>query len=201
MAHPVICISREFGSGGRSVAKACAQQLGLPCYDEEMLNRLLQARSAYSETYVQEAAEYARHSNWFANIFVERGVDGLSQQDWLWVIQQQLIRELAAQGPSIFVGHGADQILREDYDVLSVFVYADVDSRAKRIVERYGEREDTPSKRLKDKDRRRAAFYQFYTGKTWGDPQTYDICLNSAHLSMEEMIDIIALLYSRKASK
>lgn len=113
------------------------------------------------------------------------GRGGPSNADYLWKIQYQIITDLAEKGPCVIVGRCADYILRDKADCLRVFIHADMDFRAKRIVEVYGEREESPQQRLKDKDKRRAAYYRFYTDLKWGSAQNYDITLNSATLGIE----------------
>ena len=95
------------------------------------------------------------------------------------------------------MGRCADHILKNDEnaDCLTVFIHSDMEKRAKRIVEQYGERADSPEKRLKDKDKRRAAYYQFYTDKKWGSMQNYHIALDSGVLGIEKCVEILAALY------
>ena len=95
----------------------------------------------------------------------------------------------------IIVGRCADYILRDKADCLNVFIHSDMQSRAKRIVEQYGERSDSPEKRLRDKDKRRAAYYQFYTDMKWGNVHNYHIALDSGKLGIERSVDILAALY------
>lgn len=92
-------------------------------------------------------------------------------------------------------GRCADYILRDKYDLLKVFIHADMKYRAKRIVEVYGEREESPEQRLREKDKRRAAYHRFYTDMKWGHAQNYDITLNSGTLGIERCVKIIKELY------
>ena len=93
------------------------------------------------------------------------------------------------------VGRCADYILRDTADCLKVFIHADMDFRAKRIVEVYGEREQSPEQRLKDKDKRRAAYHRFYTNMKWGHAQNYHICLDSGKLGIDACVAILKQLY------
>ena len=93
------------------------------------------------------------------------------------------------------MGRCADYILREKADLLTVFIHASMEKRAERIVKEYGEREETPEQRLKDKDKRRAAYHRFYTDMKWGQAQNYDICLDSGELGLDKCIDILVQLY------
>ena len=119
----------------------------------------------------------------------------MSMQDHLWQKQQQIILELARKEPCVIVGRCADYILRDKACVLPVFIHADMAFRAKRIVEVYGEREETPEKRLKDKDERRRAYYQHYTDMEWGNAANYHLALDSGALGLETCVNIITGVY------
>ena len=93
------------------------------------------------------------------------------------------------------MGRCADYILRDTADCLKVFIHADMNFRAKRIVEVYGEREQSPEQRLKDKDKRRAAYHRFYTNMKWGHAQNYHICLDSGKLGIDACVAILKQLY------
>ena len=93
----------------------------------------------------------------------------------------------------------ADYILQDKAECLKVFIHADMAFRAKRIVEVYGEREQSPEQRLRDKDKRRAAYHRFYTNMKWGYAQNYHITLDSGELGIDKCADIIADLYKSRA--
>jgi cytidylate kinase len=190
----IITISREFGSGGRTIGRQTAMRLNIPCYDAELIEKIAQ-ESGFSKEYIQEQGEYAASGNWLANAFSGRDRNGHSYQDDLWAIQQKVILELAAKGPCVIVGRCADYILRDQADCLRVFIHADMAARAKRIVEQYGERTDSPEQRLRDKDKRRAAYYQIYTDTKWGDVGNYDITLNSGVLGIDKCAELLVELY------
>lgn len=192
MKNRVITISREFGSGGRTIGKMVAQELGIPCYDAEIIQAIAQ-ESGFSEGYIREAGEYTP-GGVLANVFSNR-VYGPTNEDYLWTIQYQIITELARKGSCVIVGRCADYILRDTADCLKVFVHADLNFRAKRIVEVYGERDASPEQRLKDKDKRRAAYHRFYTDKKWGQSQNYHVTLDSGVLGLERCTEIIRSLY------
>ena len=118
-----------------------------------------------------------------------------TNEDVLWELQYHVITEMAEKGPCVIVGRCADYILRDTADCLKVFVHADMTFRAKRIVEVYGEREQTPEQRLKDKDKRRAAYHRFYTNMKWGHAQNYHICLDSGKLGIDTCVAILKQLY------
>jgi cytidylate kinase len=110
-------------------------------------------------------------------------------------MQRKVILELAQKEPCIIVGRCADYILKDKMDCLRVFIYADMEKRAERIVKVYGENNESPEKRLRDKDKRRSAFYYYHTDVKWGDVHNYHICLDSGELGLEKCADMICELY------
>lgn len=197
MKHRIITISREFGSGGRTIGKETAAKLGIPCYDQELIEKIAE-ESGLAKEYVAERSEYSSHGSFLVSALAERDHNGHSLQDDLWAVQFKVIKNLAAQGPCVIVGRCADYILRDEADCLTVFIHSDMEHRAKRIVEQYGERSDTPEKRLKDKDKRRAAYYQFYTDRKWGAVQNYHITLDSGELGIEQCVELLVKVYHRQ---
>lgn len=192
MLNRVITISREFGSGGRTIGRKVAEKLGIPCYDAEIINKIAK-ESGYAAEYIREEGEYAS-GGWLSTVFTDRTM-GLTNQDKLWNIQNRVITELAEKGSCVIVGRCADYILRDKADCLKVFIHACMEKRAERIVKEYGEREETPEQRLKDKDKRRAAYHRFYTNMKWGHAQNYHVCLDSGELGLDRCAEIIARLY------
>ena len=197
--HKIITISREFGSGGRELGKRLAEALHIPCYDHELIDRLAE-ESGLSKEYITNESEYASHSSWTAAAFSSVRSFGVpSNQDYLWAIQRRIILELGQKENCVIVGRCADAILEGSADLLKVFVHADFEKRAKRIVEKYGETEEPTEKRLRDKDKRRAAYHRFYTNMKWGYAQNYHITLDSGELGIDKCADIIADLYKSRA--
>ena len=192
MANRIITISREFGSGGRTVGKRVAEKLGIPCYDAELVNKIAE-ESGYAKEYVEEQGEYTS-GGWLSTILSDRS-NGLTNQDRLWSIQSRVITELAEQGPCVIVGRCADYVLREKADCLTVFIHASLEKRAERIVKEYGETDESPEDRVKDKDKRRESYYRFYTDMKFGDARHYDLCLDSGELGLDKCVDIVVQLY------
>ena len=192
MKNRIITISREFGSGGRTIGKRTAEALGIPCYDRELIQKLA-AKSGFSEVYIEDTGESAP-GGFLASAFSHRYGEP-NNANCLWKIQYQVITELAEQGPCVIVGRCADYILQDKADCLRVFIHADTKFRARRIVEEYGEREASPEQRLREKDKRRAAYHRFYTDMKWGHAQNYDLTLNSGTLGIDRCADIIRGLF------
>ncbi len=194
MSNRIITISREFGSGGRTIGRNVAEKLGIPCYDAELIQKLAE-ESGFAEDYIKEASEYSP-GNILSNLFANRSF-GQTNEDALWNVQCKIIREIAEKGPCVIVGRCADYILQGHAECLKVFIHADIDYRSNRIVEVYGEREQSPEQRILDKDKRRAAYHRFYTNMKWGHAQNYDITLNSGVLGIDTCVNVIAELYNK----
>ena len=192
MKHRIITIGREFGSGGRTIGRTVAEKLGIPCYDQELIEKITQ-ESGLMKTYVEENAEDLR-GGWFS-VTAGRDFYGHSLQDDLHNAQTKVIRDLADRESCVIIGRCADCIL-EDYDnVLKVFIHASIEKRAERIVSQYGEQKEDPIARLRSKDKRRKAYYQLYTDKKWGAMENYHIALDSGVLGLDRCAEIIASLY------
>ena len=146
----------------------------------------------FDENYIKEAGEYTP-GGFLASAFTNRSF-GPTNEDLLWKLQYRIIRELAEKEPCVIVGRCADFILQDRTDCLKVFVHADLKFRADRIVRVYGEREKSPEARLKEKDKRRAAYYRFYTDMNWGNAANYHIALDSGVIGIEKCAKVIESL-------
>jgi cytidylate kinase len=189
-----VTISREFGSGGRTVGKEVAAKLGIPCYDSELIERIAK-ESGLSKEYIEKYGEYATSDRLYDNAMGGRDRDWQSVADKMWLAQKKVITDLAEKESCVIVGRCADYILREADNCLTVFIHASDDQRADRIVSVYGQREEAPAQRLHDKDKKRKAYYELYTGTQWGQADNYDLCLDSGKIGIQGCVDIIARLY------
>ena len=194
MEKTIITISREFGSGGRTLGRMVAEKLGIPFYDKELVDQIA-LESGFAPKFVEEHGEHSPSGSLFSYAFAPQGIpgvmNGLSTADFLWNVQCSVILQLAEKGPCVIVGRNADYILKDHPEALHVYVFADVPYRAERIVRLYGESEKTPEQRLAEKDKRRRVNYHHYTGRTWGQAQNYDICLDTGVLGIEQCTEIV----------
>jgi len=204
MEKKIITISREFGSGGRTIGHKVAEKLGIPFYDKELVDQVA-LESGFAPKFVEEHGEHAPGRSLFSYAFAPQGVpgvmNGMSTADFLWNIQCSVILQLAEKGPCVIVGRNADYILKDRKDVLHTYIHADKAFRADRIVRLYGESEKSPEARLNEKDRRRHVNYQHYTGRVWGTAQNYDICLNSGTIGIDACVDIIVDMVNASKEK
>ena len=194
MSNKIITISREFGSGGRTVGRLLAEKLGIPCYDQEIIAKVAK-ESGLAEEYVKERGEHMPSSSWIANALSARSVSGVLSDDQLWSSQCKVIFDLAEKSPCVIVGRCADHILKDDYKLLRVFIHAPIEKRAERIVRVYGESDVSIEKRIQDKDKRRRAYYQLYTDCEWGKADNYDITMDASLIGIEKCAEILADIY------
>ena len=195
MTKKVITISRAFGSGGRTIGKEVAKRLNIPYYDKELVDKVAE-ESGFHADFIEEAGEYAPVTNSFLfNIAVSPNplsmMNTMSMADQLFVCQTNVIRRLADEGPCVIIGRCADYILKDREDCLHVFIHADMEHRAERIVEKYGHTKQTPQKRLTDKDNKRRVYYRHYTNRNWGEAQNYHVSLNSGLVGIDKCVDFI----------
>lgn len=194
MKKRIITISREFGSGGHSIGKIVAETLGIGFYDQELLEKIAE-ETGFSKDFIEEPAEYSTAKNSLLfNVVINRSLHGRSEPspaDTIYFAQAKIIKNLAEKESCVIVGRCSDYILRDNSDCLHIFIYSDMEDRAKRILERYGDSENPIQKRIIDKDTRRKIYYSHYTDRPWGIPQNYDLCLNSGALGEELCVNSI----------
>ncbi len=193
MKKRIITISRQFGSGGHSIAKGTAERLGIPFYDSELIIEVAR-RSGLSEEFIREHEEYASHSNSFLYQLAmsttgSYGYPSVYQK--LYEAQNKVIEDLAERESCVIVGRCADYILRNREDVLHVFIHADNEHRAAHILEKYGETDKSMAQRIKDKDNRRRNYYRFHTDREWGVCTNYHLALDSGFLGESACIELI----------
>ncbi|MDO4941619.1 MAG: cytidylate kinase-like family protein [Lachnospiraceae bacterium] len=192
----IITISREYGSGGRDIAKMTAEKLGYTFYDQAIINTVSEA-TGLNPDYIKKFGENTRRShifNYGYNGYMGIGFTGFSLPDYLWQKQRELILYIAGIGNCVIVGRCADYILRERDDCLNVFIHADMESRKKRAIEVYGDPNKNIEKVLKDKDKTRKTNYRYYTDQIWGDASNYHLTLDSSEFGIEKCADFITYL-------
>lgn len=198
--HRVITISREFGSGGRTIGRQVAAKLNIPCYDSELIDQIA-VESGLAKEYVEQYGETALSDRLYENAVAGRNQKGESTADQLWLAQKKVITQLAQKQPCVIVGRCADYILKDIADCLTVFIHASDEKRSERIVSVYGQREESPAQRLHDKDKKRRAYYELYTGTHWGDADNYELCLDSGKIGIDNCVNMISSLYKEEVTQ
>lgn len=198
MKYRIITIEREYASGGSEIGARVGLELDVPCYGKEVLERAAERMQTVPERLIhleESTSNSLLFSLGMANRVALGERDGLTEEGELYVVEEQVIQDMALQGPCVIVGRCADYILRDKADCLTVFIHADMKFRAERIVREYGEREQSPEERLRDKDKRRAAYHRFYTDMKWGYAQNYHLTLDSGVLGIDRCVETICALY------
>lgn len=188
----IITISRQHGSGGREIGKQLSERLGIPFYDQELIEMATQS-CPIDQTFFENADAKWAGSFWHG---LGEGVHhDLSLNDKAFLHQSSVIRKIANKGSCIIVGRCADYVLKDYTNVLKVFVYADLDNRKERIEHIYKEADEKALRKIEKTDKKRASYYKYYTGQNFGEVKNYDICLNSSLLGVERCVKIIQSTY------
>ena len=196
MEKKIITISRQYGSGGRYVGQKLSEKLGIPCYDEKLID-MVAKESGFAQDFVAEKGERMTGSLLFniaSSLSYANNIlsgNGMSLQDEIYFIQNRIIKDLAEKGSCVIVGRCADYILRERKDVLNIFIYADMESKMERAVTYFGLEKENVSAILNKKDKARSNHYKYYTDQEWGMASNYDLSLNSGILGIDGCVEMI----------
>lgn len=192
--NKIITISREFGSGGKYIGEQVADKLEIPFYDKSIIEKIAK-ETGLVEEYIERFSEYAPRKNIFAYSFVARDSNGKSIEDYIMSIQRKVILDIAKEGPCVIVGRSADYILKDDYDVINVFIYGEKNEKLKRIMDLKKLDERSALKLMEETDKKRSINYKYYTDNKWGDRKNYTAMLNSTQIGVDKCVDFIRDLY------
>nr|WP_296032907.1 cytidylate kinase-like family protein [uncultured Dorea sp.] len=194
--HTIVTISRQYGSGGREIAEILAKKMQVRCYDRQIVylaaekvgNADLDIENILEEAYKVPTG----HSQFFGGFGI--GSDVIPDYNKMYKEQAALIRKLAEKSGGVFLGRCADAVLSDVKNCYHIFIYADDDFREKRSKEAY---DGISLKEMDREDVSRQRYYNYYTGRTWGNPLNYDLMLNTSHIELEDAADMI-LAYIEK---
>lgn len=192
----IINVGRQIGSGGGEIARILAGKFGCRLLDKELLN-LAAKESGFSEKFFEQNDEqrgflkslfhmhapFVGDSNMYRNNFSEEN---------LFLFQSEAIKKAASEGSCVFVGRAADYILRDEPNAISIFITADIESRIENVSKRMGIDKNAARKFIDDKEDERSKYYNYYTGKKWGHASSYDLCVDSSILGIEQTAEFIA---------
>lgn len=202
--NTVITIARQYGSGGREVGMRLAEVLGIKSYDRELITMAAQ-KSGMSSEILNHADEKATNSLLYTLALGSSYYGAASIgtavpiNDKLFITQSQIIRDLAAEGPCIIIGRCSDYVLRTNPARFSVFIYAPIEARIRRVIERGVAKTEKEARDLISRtDKRRINYYNYYTGRKWGSPDNYNMMLDSSFLGIEGSARAIADVYREK---
>ncbi|MBR5773309.1 MAG: cytidylate kinase-like family protein [Clostridia bacterium] len=194
MGTRIITIERQYATGGRKIAKLVAEKLGIPYYNNHILE-LAGQKIGLPADYLQDVEETTSGSLLFSLAMAATvnatGVTLMSLSQQLFVAEEQIINELVKEGPCIIVGRCASHILRDRDDCLNVFVYGDKETRVRRAIDVYNIPKNEAESMVRKMDKRRANFYNTNVQKKWNEHDNYHLCLDSGTLGIEKCVDLI----------
>lgn len=196
----VITIARQYGSGGREIGERVAKMLDIPLYDRQLITDAA-AKGNLSEDVIRTTDESAANSLLYtlamgSNTFGTAMHFGYKMplNDKLFILQSEVIKEYAAKGNCVIIGRCADYVLRDKANLFRVFIYGDLEHRKARVLERHPEVKSSQVVEIINRtDKRRASYYNFYTGNKWGRYDNYDMAVNSSTLGIDGTAKLIAL--------
>jgi len=195
----IITIARQYGSGGREIGEKVAKILGIPLYDRELIAGAA-AKGNLNEEIIKKADESAANSLLYT-LAMGSNVLGTTMHfgykmplnDKLFILQSEVIKEYAATGSCVVIGRCADYVLRDEPNILRLFIYGDIEHRQARVLERHNELKSSQVIDVINKtDKRRSSYYNFYTGNKWGKYDNYDMAINSSTLGIDGTAELIA---------
>lgn len=194
----IITIARQYGSGGREIGEKVAAALGIPLYDKEIIKDAAAQGDLHVDV-IKKSEETAANSLLYtlamgSNVFGASMAFGYKMplNDKLFILQSDIIKGYAKEGSCVIIGRCADYVLRDESNILRVFVFGDLDHRKERVMQRHP---DVTSAQVVDiinkTDKRRSSYYNFYTGQKWGKFDNYDLTVNSSTLGIDGVVNSI----------
>ena len=189
----IITISRQYGSGGREIGRRLAERLGIPYYDKELII-LAAERSGYARSLFFFSYQKASNSMIFSLMRAGSMVNSydLPLNDKIYLIQSGVIQQVARQGSCVIVGRCADYVLQDRFPCVNVFIHAALQKRMDRAVKVYGLSPDDVQSVLLKTDKRRETYYNYYTGRKFGDARNYTLSLDSLGVGIENAVRVMA---------
>ena len=195
----IITIARQYGSGGREIGEKVAELLNIPLFDKQLIADAA-SKGNLNEEVLRKTDETAANSLLYT-LAMGSNVVGTTMHfgykmpinDKLFILQSEVIKEYAQRGSCVIIGRCSDYVLREEENVFRIFIYGDLEHRKERVKERHPEIKSSQIIDVINKtDRRRASYYNFYTGNKWGKYDNYDIAINSSTLGINGTAEMIA---------
>ena len=191
---PIICIGRQYGSGGREIGEKLSEKLGIPCYDKLLIKKAA-LESGLSEDFLSKTEESPINSIQFLSGNPYADIAGIgntfySESQVAYNAEAEVIKQVADKGPCIIIGRCASSSLPKEKR-LSVFIYADKQDKINRVMKRNELDEKKAAHRIKHIDRMRKQFFDFYSDTSWGHPESYDMMISSSRFDIDTCVNLI----------
>ncbi|MBD5346988.1 MAG: cytidylate kinase family protein [Bacteroides sp.] len=196
--HTVITIGREYGSGGHEIGEMLAAELGVPFYDNSMMEMVAE-ESGFSVQTVRDYDQRLPHSLLYEMIFHDYTVSperSMSKKDALFVAQSRVIRRLATAGPCVIVGRCSDYVLRDLPGCVHIFLLASAEHKMNRAISYYGIAQEKAAAHVAQTNAVRRDHYTYYTGQTWGDSRNYHAVFDTSRLEPTAIVAAVKALVS-----
>ena len=195
--NTIITIARQYGSGGHDIGKKLAEELKIPFYGKELLERAAKDSGFCQEIF--ENYDEKPTNSFLYSLVMDTYSMGYSTAAFaemplnhkIFLAQFNAIKDIAKEGPCVIVGRCADYALADFPNVVNVYLYADLQSRIARIARRHDVTDAKAKDLIQKTDKSRASYYNYYTNKKWGEATGYDLCLNTASLGIDGTIHMI----------
>ena len=202
MSKTVITIARGFGSGGKTVGKILAEKLNLDFYDNELLQLASEESGINIELFGKadekvKAGLFKRYNRSYGEYVLSPNSADFVSNDNLFNYQAKIMKDLAERGDCVIIGRCGNYILKDDPNVIKLYLYSDLETSLDRVTELYGMKPSEAKRTIDKIDKSRAAYYEYYTGKDWHDLSNYDLCVNTSGISFDKAAEII-LAYIEK---
>ena len=192
----VITIGRQYGSAGRQIGRALAEELGIKCYDKELLDRAAkdsgmcqEPTNSFLYSLVMDTYSFGYSSSAFSDMPINQKV---------FLAQFETIKKIASEGPCIMIGRCADYALADFDNCLSVFIHASLETRIRRIAKLYDLTDAKAKDKIQEADKKRSSYYNYYTSKKWGDVDSYDLSIDSGKMGIDGTIELILKAIQQK---
>lgn len=195
--NSIITIGRQYGSGGREIGEKLATELGIQCYDKELLDRAAKDSGICQELFEHHDEKptgsflYSLVMDTYSIGYASPAFSDMPLNHKVFLAQFNAIKQIANEGPCILVGRCADYALAEYKNCVNIFVYAKMEARIRRIADKFHLTDAKAKDKILKTDKKRASYYNYYSNKKWGEAASYDLCINSSTCGIDNAVQII----------
>lgn len=200
----VITIGRQYGSAGRQIGRALAEELGIKCYDKELLDRAAKDSGMCQELFENHDEKptnsflYSLVMDTYSFDYSSSAFSDMPINQKVFLAQFETIKKIASEGPCIMIGRCADYALADFDNCLSVFIHASLETRIRRIAKLYDLTDAKAKDKIQKADKKRSSYYNYYTSKKWGDVDSYDLSIDSGKMGIDGTIELILKAIQQK---